>query len=179
MPRQKPSAAPMRFGRRRIPLPWWVILILLALAALQIYRDEYAAPPKSGSDSAFVERVVDGDTLLLKDGRRVRLLGVDTPETKKRDTPVQPFGPEACAFTRDHVEGKPVRLQFDKERVDKYGRVLAYVYVDEWLLNEALIRAGFGRAITKHPYSEAMKRRFRAAEQEARRERRGIWSEGN
>jgi micrococcal nuclease len=154
----------------------WAFLILLALAAWQIIRDEQAAPRKLGEGAGLVERVIDGDTLLLADGRRVRLLGVDTPETKKPDTPVQPFGIEAWAFTREHVEGKPVRLEFDKERVDKYGRVLAYVYRDDWLLNEELIRAGFSRAITKYPYSEPMKRRFRAAEQEARDAQRGIWS---
>jgi micrococcal nuclease len=124
---------------------------------------------------AFVERAVDGDTLLLADHTRVRLLGVDTPETKRQDWPVEPFGPEAHAFTREHVERRNVRLEFDKERHDKYDRVLAYVYVDDWLLNEELIRAGLGRAITNHPYSETMKRRFRAAQDEARRERRGIW----
>ena len=109
-------------------------------------------------------------------GTRIRLLGVDTPETKRPDTPIQPFGSEAYEFSRDHVEGRYVRLEFDKERHDRYGRVLAYVYRDDWLLNEALIRAGLGRAITNHPYSESMKRRFRAAQRDARRERLGIWS---
>ena len=76
-----------------------------------------------------------------------------------------------------------MRLQFDKERADKYGRFLAYVwYVDEesgeeLLLNEQLLRAGLGRALLNHPYSETMKRRFRAAQQEARQARRGIWSD--
>jgi micrococcal nuclease len=123
-----------------------------------------------------VRRVVDGDTLLLADHTRVRLLGVDTPETKRPDTPVEPFGPEASEFARAHVEGRVVRLEFDKERRDKYDRVLAYVYLGDWFLNEELIRAGLGRAITNHPYSESMKRRFRAAEKEAREARRGIWS---
>lgn len=167
---------PVPFRRRRISVGPCVVLCLLALAAWRVFRDEPAVPPPLDGQAAVVKRVVDGDTLLLKDGRRIRLLGVDTPETKKPDTPVEPFGPEACAFTRDHVEGKPVRLQFDKERVDKYGRVLAFVYRDEWFLNEALIREGYGRALTQYPYSESMKRRFRAAEKEARREKRGIWS---
>ena len=67
-------------------------------------------------------------------------------------------------------------LQFDRERQDRYHRVLAYVYRDDWMLNEELIRAGFSRAETRFPYSSAMKRRFRAAEKEARENNRGLWA---
>jgi micrococcal nuclease len=139
------------------------------------------APPVALESGATVRvlRAVDGDTLLLADHTRVRLLGVDTPETKRPDTPVEPWGPEAHDFTRARVEGRTVRLVFDKERHDKYDRVLAYVYVGDWFLNEELIRAGMGRAITNHPYSEAMKRRFRKAEREAQEKRLGIWSQGS
>jgi micrococcal nuclease len=150
--------------------------VLAILAAWQYFSAQREPPPHEPGALALVERVVDGDTLLLADHTRIRLLGVDTPETKRPETPVERFGPEASEFTRAHVEGRQVRLEFDKERYDKYGRVLAYVYVDDWFLNEALLRAGLGRAITNHPYSESMKRLFRAAEDEARRARRGIWS---
>jgi micrococcal nuclease len=152
------------------------LLVLAALAAWQFFTQ---APPdvvhKPGA-IVRVQRAVDGDTLLLDDRTRVRLLGVDTPETKKPDWQVELYGPEAHDFTSQHVEGRRVRLEFDKERHDKYGRVLAYVYLDDWFLNEELIRAGLGWAITNHPYSESMKRRFRAAQREAQRARRGIWS---
>lgn len=171
-------------GRRRFPPPRRTIaarvamaLVLAGLAAWQAFFAEHDRPvPLEPGAIAHVQRVVDGDTLLLSDHTRIRLLGVDTPETKKPDTPIQPFGPEASEFTRAHVEGRRVRLEFDKERHDKYGRVLAYVYLDDWFLNEELIRAGLGRAITHHPYSEAMKRRFRVAERDARRQRLGLWS---
>ena len=169
---------------RRFPPPRHLVvarlgtLVLLAgLGVWQIFFPAHPGPPalpQPGS-TAFVQRAVDGDTLLLADQTRVRLLGVDTPETKRPHSPVEPFGPEAHEFTRAHVENRKVRLEFDKERHDKYDRVLAYVYVDDWFLNEELIRAGLGRAITNHPYSEAMKRRFRAAQREAQREQRGIW----
>jgi micrococcal nuclease len=172
-------------GRRRFPPPRRVIalravvvLALLALALWQFRVDNRAPPaPHAPGALALVHRAVDGDTLLLADHTRVRLLGVDTPETKRPEAPVEPWGPEAHEFTRAHVEGREVRLEFDKERYDKYGRVLAYVYLDDWFLNEELIRAGMGRAITNHPYSEAMKRRFRAAEREAQQKRLGIWSD--
>jgi micrococcal nuclease len=170
--------------RRRFPLPRRTVrfrvgaVVLLALLAGWQYvsRGPGEPRPHEPGTTVLVLRAVDGDTLLLADHTRIRLLGVDTPETKRPDTPVEPFGPEASEFTRSHVEGRSVRLEFDKERYDKYGRVLAYVYRDDWFLNEALLRAGLGRAITNHPYSESMKRRFRAAESEARRARRGIWS---
>jgi len=123
-----------------------------------------------------VKRVVDGDTLLLDDGTRVRLIGVDTPETKHPDQPVDPLGLQAAEFTRRHVAGRFVTLKFDWERRDKYRRVLAYVYRRDWCLNEELIRAGFSRAETRFPYSRRMKKRFRAAEAEAREHKRGLWS---
>jgi micrococcal nuclease len=155
-----------------------VVLVLLALAIWQFAVNDRAPPaPHAPGAVARVLRAVDGDTLLLADHTRIRLLGVDTPETKRPEAPVEPWGPEAHEFTRAHVEGRDVRLEFDKERHDKYDRVLAYVYLGDWFLNEELIRAGMGRAITNHPYSEAMKRRFRAAERDARENRRGIWSE--
>lgn len=171
--------------RRRFPLPRQTVAVRLALlllvaglAAWQYFFPEQppARPPLEPGTRASVLRAVDGDTLLLADHTRVRLLGVDTPETKRPDWPVEPFGPEAHEFTREHVEGRTVRLEFDTERHDKYDRTLAYVYLDDWFLNEELIRAGLGRAITNHPYSEAMKRRFRAAQREAQEAHRGIWS---
>lgn len=168
---------PSTFRRRKVPLPFWVVLILAGLALFRSYRTEWNAssPPLVSGSTAFVERVVDGDTLLLADSRRVRLIGVDTPETKHPTRPVEPFGPEASAFTTEHAEHKEVRLEFDKEREDRYHRTLAYVYVGDWFLNEELIRAGFSRAVTKYPFSQAMKRRFLAAEEEARRNHVGIW----
>lgn len=123
-----------------------------------------------------VIRVVDGDTLLLQNNERVRLIGVDTPETKHPTKPVEPFGPEASSFTRRAVEGKVVRLKFDREKRDRYQRLLAYVYLDDWCLNEELIRAGYSRCITRYPFDRSMKARFKLAEDDARVSQRGIWS---
>lgn len=160
--------------------PQWVVLLALALFVAwrlsQVGQAPVAPPPEQGA-LVEVSRAVDGDTLLLVDGNRVRLLGVDTPETKREGTAVQPWGPEAHEFTRQHVEGRTVRLNFDVERRDKFDRLLAYVFAGDFFLNEELLRAGLGRALLKYPYSESMKRRFRRAEKEARDARRGIWSE--
>lgn len=135
-------------------------------------------PTSQFSEQALVrvKRVVDGDTLLLTNGERVRLFGVDTPETKKPDTPVQPFGPEASEFTRQMVEGQVVTLVFDRERYDKFGRTLAFVFVNQICLNEELIRQGLSAAQLQYPFRSDMKQRFTRAEAEAREHRRGLWS---
>lgn len=123
-----------------------------------------------------VLRAVDGDTLLLVDGRRVRLLGIDTPETKHPDRPAQPFGSEASAFVASLVDGKSVSLEYDRERLDDYGRWLAYVFINDELLNERLILEGFSEAENAFPFRSDMKRRFEKAQEQARSASRGIWS---
>lgn len=135
-------------------------------------------------ESGVVERCVDGDTLIVRfdDGtaERVRLIGANTPETVKPNWPVEPFGPEASAFTKRRVEeaSGAVRLVADGDRRDKYGRRLAFVYLadSEISLNEELTRAGFARAQTQYRFSNEMKRRLEAAEDAARREKLGIHS---
>ncbi|MGI9456650.1 MAG: thermonuclease family protein [Aeoliella sp.] len=126
-----------------------------------------------------VDRVVDGDTLRLASGARVRLQGIDTPETVKRDHPVEPWGPEATTFTQQFVAdaGDNVQLTFGKERVDRYGRQLAFVWHEHTLLNEELVRAGLARARLDYRYSGTMKRRLATAQEEAQAAGRGIWSQ--
>ncbi len=125
----------------------------------------------------IVERVVDGDTLVITGGERIRLIGVDTPETKHPTKPPQPFGKEAYEFTRRTVEGKRVQIKFDpRETKDRYGRTLGYVYVDGEFLNELLLRQGLARAMLNYPFSAEMKTVFRNAEAAAKTARRGVWS---
>jgi micrococcal nuclease len=163
--------------RWRLPPVVWLLLVIVGLLAQRSFQQP-GRPPRSFDDSPgpfLVQRAVDGDTLLLADGRRVRLIGVDTPETVHPSRPVEPLGPEATAFTRSRTEGRYVMLEYDRQRRDRYDRVLAYVYVDDEMLNEALIAAGYSRAETRYPYSNAMKRRFRQAETRAREAGVGIW----
>jgi endonuclease YncB( thermonuclease family) len=92
-----------------------------------------------------VMRAIDGDTLELSTGEKVRLIGVDTPETKDPRKPVEYFGKEATAFTQRTVAGKRVRLEYDQQRQDKYGRTLAYVYLENGaFVNAEIIRQGYG-----------------------------------
>ena len=151
----------------------------LAAWALRPYWQPAEAPLSTeGRTEVMVERVVDGDTFIIRSAEkeRVRLIGVDTPETVKPDHPVEPFGPEAGALTRQWIEGRRVVLEFDREKRDKYGRLLAYVWVDGKMLNEELLRQGLGRALLQYHFSAERKEVFRRAEAEARAARRGIWS---
>lgn len=119
-------------------------------------------------------RVIDGDTILLDGDERVRLIGVDTPETVHPNKPVEYFGKEASEFTRKMVEGKQVRLEYDWERKDKYDRTLAYVYLEDGtFLNAEIIRQGYGFAYTKFPFKYL--EQFRQYEREAKENKRGLW----
>jgi micrococcal nuclease len=121
-----------------------------------------------------VARVIDGDTLKLSTGETVRLIGVDTPETKDPRKPVQYFGKEATAFARQLVEGKSVRLAYDQQRQDKYGRTLAYVYLEDGrFVNAEIIQQGYGFAYTRYPFRYL--EQFRRLEREAREAHRGLW----
>jgi micrococcal nuclease len=123
-----------------------------------------------------VVRVVDGDTIVLDGQEKVRLIGVDTPELHHPTKPVQYFAREAAAFTTQHLEGKTVHLAYDWQRQDRYRRTLAYVCLDGELVNETIVRDGFGFAYVKYPFTAALMERFRAAEQQARDAGRGLWA---
>jgi micrococcal nuclease len=164
---------------RDIRSRWFWIVIALAMAARWYAASSTHRGPEALDEGVHeVRRVVDGDTLLLANGARVRLEGIDTPETVKENTPVQRWGPEASQFSKDFVEraGGRVRLTFPLERRDQYDRFLAFVWNGEELLNQELIRAGLAHAKLGYNYSSAMKRRFADAQKEAQREGRGIWS---
>lgn len=153
-----------------------VVLALLAWAVRELAPDLFRPAPKPEGDWRTVVRVVDGDTLLLDGNERVRLIGVDTPESVDPRRPVERFGQEASAFLRRIAEGKRVRLAFDQERKDRYGRTLAYVHLEDGtLVNGEIIRQGYGHAYTRFPFRYAEE--FRAYEREAREQRRGLWAE--
>jgi len=123
---------------------------------------------------ARVSRVIDGDTIVLSNGERVRLIGVDTPELHHPNKPVQFFAKEAYEFTKELLEGKEVNLEYDKEKKDKYGRTLSYVYLlDGTFVNAEIIKQGYGFAYTRFPFK--YKERFLKLQTESIQGRRGIW----
>ena len=167
-----------RLQRKRRQSQIITLVLVVIIVGWRLYTTEPDVEVTQEAEFADVEvqRVVDGDTLLLADRTRVRLLGIDTPETKKEGTPVEPFGPEATEFTKQFIGGKTVRLEFDRERFDDYGRVLAFVFVDGVMLNEQLVENGLATAELQYPFRSDYKRRLADAEKFAQSERIGIWS---
>jgi micrococcal nuclease len=142
-------------------------------------------PIKSGTiegvEKSRIKKVVDGDTVSLEDGRKVRLLYIDTPETVKDNTPVMCFGAEASAMTKKLLEGKQVWLRSDKEKTDQYGRDLRLVFIagentdlPEKSINAILVRGGFARSRFFKPNFEYQKE-FKQFENEAKNEQLGVW----
>src|SRR5215207_3768364 len=125
--------------------------LLLLLAMVVLLRpweslEAYWSEEPQRSVGAYVTRVVDGDTVEVQlegEEEDVRYIGVDTPETVKPEAPVECFGPQASDFNHRLVERQRVRLVFDEERRDVYGRLLAYVYLGDRFVNAALVRLGF------------------------------------
>lgn len=130
-------------------------------------------------EKVLVTRVVDGDTIVVEGNRKVRYIGVDTPETVDPRRPVGCFGKEASAENKKLVEGKTVILTKDVSETDQFGRLLRLVYLpleDGNLLfvNDYLVREGFAKAST-YPPDVKFVEQFRQAEEEARVNNRGLW----
>jgi micrococcal nuclease len=178
--------------RRKSKLVWLLAILILTLCfggykglsyinqreAVSVSSSGLVPDPNVKYVTAKVTSVVDGDTIhVLIDGKKetVRLILVDTPETKHPTKPIEPFGPEASQFTKDLLEGKEVKLEQDVSITDRYGRLLKYVWLDDHLVNEILLEKGLGRVAVFPPdvkYVEA----FRAVQKRAQDAHLGIWS---
>ena len=164
----------MRGGRGSV-----LLLLLVAVVLLRPWESwaDLWNDPAPASTQAYVSRVVDGDTVEVQIGDReedVRYIGVDTPETVKPEEPVQCFGPQASDFNHRLVEQKWVRLVFDEERRDVYGRLLAYVYLEGRFVNAELVRRGLARTLTIPP-NDRFAGRFKRLQDAAARAGRGLW----
>jgi micrococcal nuclease len=156
-----------------------VILVLaVATAALVALGARHAiagdGPPPAGG---VVEHVVDGDTVIVRAGGgalRVRLLGIDTPETVDPDRPVGCFGPEASAYTKHLLTGRSVTLVYDRELHDRYGRLLAYVYLRGRFVNASLVEFGYARTLSIPP-NTAHAADLASLERRAALDGRGLW----
>ena len=170
---------------RRHPLGAVVALIIVAIVAWQ----RSSAPPRPAPGTDFDRYhnrtftciyVADGDTIDVdepdgdKDKTRIRLWGVDTPETSKSPQGEMYFGPEASDFTKAFVLDQQVRLVLDeRDTRDRYNRLLAYVYVGDRILNEELIRTGYAYADTR--FDHHWQSRFVQLEKTARKSLSGLW----
>ena len=137
--------------------------------------------PATAAGPYPIRHVDDGDTIQVTINQAtvtVRLIGIDTPETVKPNTPVQCYGPEASARTKQLLTGHTVWLETDpsQDQVDKYGRTLAYVWLDQTtMVDEVLVRDGYAHEYT---YNTAYRyqSRFLTAQADARAAHRGLWS---
>jgi micrococcal nuclease len=175
-------------SRKRIILVFCIIVTFFLTFVFIKHQPRYAALPgitneatSSGRklivprEEVKVLRVIDGDTIELTDKRRVRYIGMDTPEIVDPDKPVECYGKEAEDENKRLVEGKTVFLEKDVSETDTYGRLLRYVYVKDTFVNEALVQNGFARVAT-FPPDVTYKDVFVQAQRSARENNRGLWS---
>lgn len=131
-------------------------------------------------ETATVKRVLDGDTIDLTDGRRVRMLGIDAPEVAHEGQPAQPYSSEAAEWLKSRIEGASVSLRIDSAKKDRYGRVLAWVYDEHGkLLNEEMLADGLVRLLPDFGLPADLEPQLRQAESEARILKKGIWAPKN
>jgi micrococcal nuclease len=137
-------------------------------------------PQPAGSLAGTVTYVYDGDTVKIRldsgEETKVRLIGVDAPEYDAPQESARLSAFLARRFAYSRLYQKPVRLTLDEQKTDVYGRLLAYIWTDDrTMFNEILIREGYASAYLKFPFDEAIEKRLREAEAEARRAERGLW----
>jgi micrococcal nuclease len=145
------------------------IMLALTVGLVDCTAQQSASQPAS---SCRVSRISDGDSFRCQDGRRVRLIGIDTPESRQ-----QPFGDKSRLALQKLVPlGTHVRLEADVAKADRYGRQLAYVWMGPTLVNEAMVREGWAVLYTVPPNVKYVVRLGRA-QKEARARGAGLWSE--
>ncbi len=157
-----------------------LLSIVVATSFLTIGCERDADSASSAKNEYFVKNIVDGDTLELLNGKRVRYIGIDTPETMKRKGGTwffdpEEYGVEAKEYNRRRVSGKRVRLEFDVQKEDKFNRWLAYVYLEDGgMVNLELVEQGYASLYTFYPnvkYFDVLAE----AQEEAYTAKRGLW----
>ena len=126
-----------------------------------------------GSTQGTVERVIDGDTIVLTTGEKIRYLLVDAPETTNGHDDC--YGSNASQFNSDLVLGKPITLAYDVQCTDMYGRTLAYVSVDGQEVNTLLVQRGYACVLHIPPDGDSRADEFKAYQAEAKQNMRGLW----
>ncbi len=181
--------------KRRIKALGASIVLIIVAVALSIGEDilkpflpeDSAMPQDSVAENGYqVERVVDGDTFVIDyngEDTKVRLIGVDTPESvsNDKDSNVK-WGDKASAYTKKLLTNETVYLEFDKEKQDRYGRLLAYVYLkdqenDYIMLNQTLVMNGYARAAYYSPNGK-YRETFEEMEEKAEKQKKGFWKDG-
>ena len=159
------------------------VAVFLALSCINFTSLGAFQPAQSGNNTNVffrIHRVVDGDTFWLINAKgqkeKIRFIGIDAPEAKNYGKKVkQYYGKESTNFLTNYLKGKKVRLEYDVQKYDQYGRTLAYVYLEDGtFLNEYLIKNGYAKVVT-FPPNVKYHRQFVIAERYARQHQLGMW----
>jgi endonuclease YncB( thermonuclease family) len=166
-----------RFLRlRRNPTPGWIAtacVVVLGLLRFSIHSP-VTGPSRAVLETATVGMVIDGDTVELTDGRRLRLQGIDAPEIGGPDKAAQPWSAESAAWLRGRILSRPVHLELTGR--DRYGRLLAWIYDEEGgLVNMQSLSLGMSRLLDEFGLPWDLEASLRQAEAEARLQRLGVW----
>lgn len=149
--------------------------ILLPFRALISQSAKQASPSAANVSTLYrVKRIIDGDTIELTSGEKLRYIGINTPESVDPRKPVQCFAHQASEQNKKLVEGKLVRLEKDISDKDKYGRLLRYVYVDNIFVNDYLVKEGYALA-SSYPPDIKYQKVFQFSQQEAINNNKGLW----
>jgi len=147
----------------------------ISLLFLSLFSVPFLSLSQAGADTAVVAKVIDGDTVILDDGRHVRYIGINTPETPKPDHKGEPFSRDAEAYNRKLAKGKKVRLEYDRTREDRYGRTLAWLWLEDGtLVNEKMIREGYAHCLYDKENNKYFEKLLQS-QRKAMREGKGIW----
>lgn len=123
-----------------------------------------------------VTRIIDGDTIEIESGQKVRYIGIDTPETVDPNRPAGCYGQEASNKNKELVEGKEVYLEKDVSETDRYGRLLRYVWVGDQMINKLLVKDGYAQA-SSYPPDIKHQEELSAMQASARENKLGLWGE--
>jgi micrococcal nuclease len=176
--------------------PAALLIALISAGLIYVASDRVKVPVDNPVDKGdysdiLAAKVIDGDTIALENGERVRLIGIDTPESRINEklkldarrsgrdyAAITAMGKKAAKFTRQLVENKPVRLEFDVTKTDKYGRLLAYVFLsDGTFVNAEIVKQGYADPMTIPP-NVKYAGLFHDLYVEARAQNRGLWKNG-
>ena len=159
----------------------WPICVLLVAAGWLLIRGTFpatqpASPERLDEENYRVQHVAPDLTLRLDNHARVRMIGIRSVVTRHASSQRDAISQQAVRYVTSHVQQRDIRLRFDRERIDGEYRFLAYVYVDDVLLNEEILRRGLAKSSFERAIAEPFRKRLRNAELEAQKNRRGVWS---
>lgn len=150
-----------------------ILVLAISFSGCTLERD----PNLEGMEQVYVKRVVDGDTFITGEGDRVRLIGIDAPESAIPDTQPEAYGPEASAFLEELIEGETVYMEKDVSETDRYDRLLRYVYLsDGTFVNEYIVEEGYAVHVV-YPPDVAYEKQLEEAQGRAMALDVGMWED--